>query len=360
MTSKMKAQVFYEPQKMTLEEVPVPAVGPEEVLVRVKACGICGSDVAYYFGASSLETKTGKGPLVLGHELSGEVAEVGEIPKRLGLFAPGDRVTLDPVQYCNACRVCKKGYVNLCEKKQVLGVSVNGGMAEYCLSHFTGVHKIPEGVSYEEAAMTEPLACAVHAVGRMSVHPGDACVVMGPGTIGTMMVQLIKRSGAGKVILVGAKGDDYRLEIGLENGADVALNVADTGSKYFVKDLKAKISELTDGEFADAVITPTGAVSAMEAALDISGRRARIVFFGLPADDAMVRVPALQSILWDKTIHFSWLAPQTWPTALDAIGRGLVNVKPLKTKEIKLDQLEQGIKDVSTRTGNPMKVVVQP
>lgn len=358
--ANMKAQVFYEPKQMKVEDVPVPKVGPEQVLVRIKACGICGSDVAYYFGASSLETKSGKGPLILGHEMSGEVVEVGEIPKSLGLFSPGDRVTLDPVQYCNACRVCKKGQVNLCEKKQVLGVSVNGGMAEFCLSHFTGVHRVPDNVSFVEAAMTEPLACAVHGVERMDVQPGDTCVVMGPGTIGTMMLQLIKSSGAGTVILVGAEGDDYRLKIGLEAGADVALNVAEPGSPYYVKDLKAKIGELTDGEFADGVITPTGAVSAMEAAFQVSGRRARIVFFGLPADDAMVRVPALQTILWDKTVHFSWLAPLTWPTALNAIARGLVNVKALNTKTIKLDELEKGIKDVSSRVDNPMKVVVQP
>ncbi len=360
MTAKMKAQVFYEPEKMTLQDVPVPAVGPEEVLIRVKACGICGSDVAYFYGASSLETKDGKGPLILGHEMSGEVAEVGAIPKGLGLFKTGDRVTVDPVQYCNACRICKKGYVNLCEHKKVLGVSVNGGLADFCLSHFTGVHKIPKNVSFEEAAMTEPLACAVHGVQRMGVKPGDFCVVMGPGAIGSMMIQLIKKSGAGRVVIVGAKGDDYRLKISLKAGADAALNVAEPSSPYYVKDLKAKISEMTDGQFADAVITPTGAVSAMETAFEISGRRARIVFFGLPADDAVIRVPALKTIFWDKTVHFSWLAPLTWPTALDAISRGLVDVKSLQTKTIKLEALAQGIQEVKNRVGDPLKVIVQP
>jgi len=359
-TKTMKAQVFYEREKMKLEDVPVPAIGPEEVLVRVKACGICGSDVAYFFGASSLETKTGKGPLILGHELSGEVVEVGDIPKRIGLFEPGDRVTVDPVQYCNACRICKKGYVNLCEKKQVIGVSCNGGFAEYCVSNYTGLHKIPDGVSYEEAAMTEPLACAVHGVQRMAIKPGDTCVVMGPGAIGTMMVQLIKRCGAGKVILVGAQGDDYRLKIGVKAGADAAFNVSEPSSPYYVKDLKAKISEMTDGQFADAVITPTGATEAMESAFAISGRRSRIVFFGLPADQAVVRVPALHTIFWDKTVQFSWLAPLTWPTALDAIGSGLVDVKSLATQTIPLEALEKGIKDVKGRVGNPVKVLVKP
>ena len=359
LASTMKAQVFYEKEKMAVEQVPMPKVGPEQVLVRIRACGICGSDVAYYYGASSLETKTGKGPLILGHEMSGEVVEVGDVPKSLGLFQSGDRVTLDPVQYCNACSICKKGYVNLCEKKAVLGVSTNGGFAEFCLSHFTGVHKIPKNVSFEEAAMTEPLACAVHGVQRMGVRPGDFCVVMGPGAIGTMMVQLIKSSGAGKVVLAGAQGDDYRLKIGKEAGADEVFNVAEPKSPYYVKDLKAKISELTDGLFADAAITPTGAVPAMEMAFEITGRRARIVFFGLPADDAVIRVPALKSIFWDKTVHFSWLAPLTWPTALTALGSGLVDVKKLMSQVIPLDSLAQGIKDVKNRVGDPVKVIVR-
>jgi L-iditol 2-dehydrogenase len=360
MAETMKAQVFYEAEKMTYEDAPVPQIGPEQVLVRVKACGICGSDVAYFFGDSSLETATGKGPLILGHEFSAEVVEVGEIPKRVGLFEPGDRVVLDPVQYCNACRICKKGHVNLCEKKQVLGVSTDGGFAEYCASHYTGIHKIPDGVSYEEAALTEPLACAVHGVDFMAIQPGDFCVVMGPGTIGSMMMQLIKASGAGKLVLVGAGGDDYRLKIGLEEGADAVFNVQDTGSPYFVKDLKKAIEELSDGQFADAVITPTGAVEAMEAAFEISAREARIVFFGLPADDAVIRIPALSSIFWEKTIRFSWLAPLTWPKALNALGQGLVNAKSLVSQTIKLADLEKGIRDVKARVGKPMKVVVTP
>ncbi len=207
--------------------------------------------------------------------------------------------------------------------------------------------------------MTEPLACAVHGVQRLDVHIGDFCVVMGPGAIGTMMVQLIKRSGAGKVALVGAAGDDYRLQIGKEAGADHVFNVAEPKSPYYVKDLKARIGELTDGWFADAVITPTGAVPAMESAFEISGRRARIVFFGLPADNAVVRVPALKTIFWDKTVQFSWLAPLTWPTAIDAIGNGLVNVKKFISKTVPNKDLVQAIKDVKNRVGDPMKVIIQ-
>ncbi|MFW6137844.1 MAG: alcohol dehydrogenase catalytic domain-containing protein, partial [Spirochaetota bacterium] len=164
MKGTMKAMVFYEPLNMKYEEIAIPQIGPDEVLIKVKTCGICGSDVAYYWGWSPLETSDGKGPLVLGHEFSGEVAELGEIPQKLGLYQVGDRATADPVQYCNTCEVCKKGQVNLCENKDVLGVSVNGAFAEYIKAKYTSVFKLPDGVSFEQGAFCEPLADAMYGV----------------------------------------------------------------------------------------------------------------------------------------------------------------------------------------------------
>ena len=357
MAEKMKAQVFYEPLNMKLEELDMPEPADDQVVIRVKACGVCGSDIAYYWGESPLETVDGKGPLVLGHEFSGEVTEVGAFPAKLGLFKAGDRVVLDPVQYCNACEICKRGYVNLCEKKTVLGVSNNGGFAEYAVSHYTGVHKLPDNVSYDQGALTEPLACATYALQNAQVAPGDFCVVIGPGAIGLMMTQLAKSSGAGKVVLVGTR--DYRLEVGKELGVDEIMNTKDPSSPYYVADLKERIGDLTDGKLADVVLTPTGAVSAMEKAFDISGRRARIVFFGLPGADDYIRIPALDTIVWDKSIQFSWLAPFAWPTALQALSTGLVNVDPLITHSLKLDDLVEGLTDVRERKGNVMKAVVK-
>ncbi len=356
MAEKMKAQVFYEPLDMRLEERDIPEPADDQVLIRVKACGVCGSDIAYYWGESPLETEDGKGPLIIGHEFTGEVVEVGALPAKLGLFEPGDRVVIDPVQYCNACEICKRGQVNLCEKKAVLGVSDDGGFAEYCVSHYTGLHKLPDNVSYEQGALTEPLACATYALQNAAVNPGDFAVVIGPGAIGVMMLQLVKSSGAGKVVLVGTR--DYRLEVGKALGADEVINTKDSSSPYYAADLKEKISDMTAEKFADVVITPTGAVPAMEQAFEISGRRARIVFFGLPGADDYIKIPALDTIFWDKTIQFSWLAPFTWPTALQALSAGLVNVDPLITHSIELENLVQGLSDVRERKGNVMKAVV--
>ncbi len=358
MSTTMAAQVFYEPEKMELKSVDVPSVGPDQVLVRVKSCGICGSDVAYYYGMSSLETADGKGPLILGHEFSGEVVEIGSIPEKMGLLQKGDRVVLDPVQYCNACDVCKRGMPNLCENKSVLGVSTNGAFAEYCVSSYTGVHKIPEGVTYEQAALTEPMACATYAVQNMDIQVGDFAVVLGSGVLGSLMMQLIKSRGAGKVAIVDTL--DYRLDVGKKLGMDLQYNIANQDSPYYTPDLKKSIEDVTEGKFANAVVVATGSVEAMEQALEISGRGARIVYFGLPADDAVVRVPALASILWDKTIRFSWLAPQTWPTALQAIASGLVNVDIVHTHDFPLNELITGIADVKEKKGNPLKAVIKP
>jgi len=353
----MKAQVFYEPGKMELVETPDPTCGPADVVIRVAACGICGSDVAYYFGLSSLETPDGKGPCVLGHEFTGEVVEVGEIPKTLGLFHPGDRVVLDPVQNCNACEVCKRAQPNLCEKKAVLGVSTDGGFAELARSSYTGVHKLPDNVSYEEGALTEPLACAVYATGKLGVQPGDYIVVYGPGAIGLMMVQLAKARGAGTVVLVGTR--DYRLEAGQALGADHILST-DAASPHYCEDVPGFVAEQTRGKMANGAITATSGLAAMEQALEVTGRCSTIVYFGLPGDKDRVSVPVLNQILWDKQIRFSWLAPNTWPAALQALGTGLVNVAPLITHTYELANLVAALHEVRDRKGNPIKPVVKP
>jgi len=358
MKGKMKAQVFYEPLKMEYEEVDIPQIGVDEVLVKVRACGICGSDIAYYWGMSPLETKDGKGPLVLGHEISGEIVEIGDLPGQLGLFEVGDRVGIDPVQYCNACEVCKQGRVNLCENKSVLGVSVDGGFAEYVKSKYTSVLKLPEGVSLEQGAFIEPLADAMYAVEKLDVTLGDFCVVIGPGPIGLAQAQLIKSRGAGSVAVVGTR--DYRLEIALKNGADHAFNTVDKSSQYYVADLKKKVEELTAGKMADRVIVATGNPKTMRMPFEISGRRSVIVFFGLAGEKDVIEVPALDTIFWDKTVKFSWLGPLMWPKSINAIATKLIDVDSLVTHTYDLEGLIPALEKVKNRVGNPLKALVVP
>lgn len=353
---KMKAWVFYEPEVMKYEEVDVPEVKDDEVLIKVRACGICGSDVAYYWGASPLETPTGKGPLILGHEFSGEVAQVGKIPAERNLFEVGEKVTANPVQYCNACEVCYRGFVNLCENKKVLGVSTNGGFAEYVVSHYTHVYRLPENVSFPAGAFVEPLADAVYGVKNLEIGLGHKVVVFGPGPIGLAVAALAKKSGAGKVILVGTR--DYRLEVGKRMGVDEVLNPKEGSSPYYVKDVVGRISELTGGKMADRAIVVTGSKEAMQLALQVSGRKSTIVYFGLPGASDVVEVPALESILWDKTIRFSWLAPFTWVEAIESIAAQLIDVEKLVTHSFPLSELLEALRVAKEKKGNPLKVMV--
>jgi threonine dehydrogenase-like Zn-dependent dehydrogenase len=358
MAEKMKAQVFYEAEKMELEERPVPRPTDIDVLVKVKNCGVCGSDIAYYFGNAPMDTPTGKGPIVLGHEFTGEVVEVGAIPKGMKLFKPGDRVVINPLQTCNACYACASGHSNMCSNMTVPGVSVDGAMAEYCLSRYTGMFKLPDTVSYAAGAFIEPFACAVYGVKKLAIEPGQFVAIFGPGAIGLMMVQLCKSVGAGKVALIGTR--DYRLEAGKKWGADYLINTRDAKSRYYAKDLKKAIADLTHGLLAERAIVPTSSNEAFEQALDVTGNAAILVHFGLPSSTDVIKVPAESTHKMDKEIRFSWLAPGVWPTAIRAIAEGLVKVEDLVSSTIPLDKVGAAIRGLKDRAGDPMKVQVTP
>lgn len=356
MDGKMKAQVFYEANVMKFEEIDIPKINDNEVLVKVKACGICGSDIAYYFGKSPVETSTGKGPIVLGHEISGEVVDLGSVAKELNLFEEGDRVIINPAQQCNACPSCSQGYFNLCEHQKTAGVSYNGGFAEFVKVNYTHLYKIPEGMSYEEAAFVEPLACSSYGVKNLDVQIGDFVVIFGPGSIGLLMLQLIKAKGAGKIAMVGIF--DYPLEKAKELGANYVFNTLDKESPYYVEDIKSKITGLTNGQLAERVIVPTSASVAMQQALEVSGKRSTIVYFGLPGKKDILKVPVLDTITSDKTLRFSWLAPMTWPTAIKAISTGKVNVNNLITHKFSLKEVEDGIKFMASNEPKKTKGMI--
>lgn len=352
----MKAAVLRGPREIRLEDRATPKIGPDEVLVKVKACGVCGSDVAYAVrGKADVPP-----PLVLGHEFTGEIVELGEIPKNQGLLKLGERVVAEPVQACGVCPSCKESAPNLCEKPVVLGVTVDGGFAEYCKVRYNYVHPLPDNVSYEEGAFTEPLACAIYGVRKMRVAPGDFCAVIGPGPIGLMMVQYIRALGAEKVALIGTR--DYRLETGRRVGADHPINVREKGSGYYTEDPHSEVLKLTDNKGADAVIVATGNVEANQLAIKLGGARSRIVFFGGAAyePEYFVKLYLLEGTLKDQELAFSWLSPYTFSPAISAISKGLVRVKPLLTHTFPLEKTGEAIETGEKRIGDAIKVQVKP
>ncbi|MDD4080937.1 MAG: alcohol dehydrogenase catalytic domain-containing protein [Eubacteriales bacterium] len=355
MKGKMKVQNFYEPLAMKLEEHDIPLISPNEVLIKVMACSICGSDVSYYYGHSPLGTADGKGPLYLGHEMSGVVAEVGGIPAASGLFKAGDRVAVNPVQQCNACEYCMRGEFNVCPNSEVIGVSVNGGFAEYVKVKYTHVYKIPDNVKFEHAAMTEPLACASNAVKRLDIHLGQDVVVFGPGPIGLMMVQLAKASGAGRVALVGRR--DYPLEVGKKVGADVLINTSDTQSKYYAGDVAEAVRKAF-GHLAPRAIVATSNMEALQSALLVTGPASTIVYFGLPGPEDKLQVPMLEAIQSERTLKCAWLAPLVWDSAFAALGTGKVDLAPILTHTFTLEEAEKGIKFMKESKENKLKAVI--
>ena len=357
MAQTMKAQVFYEKEKMGLEEIPIPEMGADEVLVKVKDVGICGSDISYYFGMSPLGTDSGKGPMVLGHEFTGVVAKVGQIPASKGLFKEGDRVVVNPVQHCNACPNCAAGNTHICQNLSVPGVTKDGGFAEYCVSNYTGLFKLPDNVSFQAGAMIEPLACAVNGMNRLDIEPGQFVTVIGPGAIGMMMVQIARAYGAGKVALVGTR--DYRLEKGKEYGADYLFNVKDEKSPYYAKNLKEAIGDVTRGKFAERVIVPASSNAAFEDGVEIAGETGIIVHFGLPDEGDVFKIPALSFHTMDKQIRSAWLAPMVWPQTIRLVQEGLVELESLVSHVRPLEETGQAIVDLRNRTDEPMKVEIE-
>jgi L-iditol 2-dehydrogenase len=354
--AKMKVQNFYEPLVMKMEEHDIPEIADNEVLVKVKAVGICGSDVSYYFGHSPLGTSNGKGPLYLGHEASGVVAKMGAIPARLGLFKEGDRVSLNAVQQCNACPACMRGEFNTCGHLDVLGVTTNGCFAEYVKVKYTHVYKIPDEVSFEAAALAEPLACATHGIARLDIKLGQTVVVYGLGGIGLLMVQLARASGAGKVIAIDVR--DFSLEKAKQLGATYVINTFDKGSKYYTESTSAKVAEYNGGQKAPRCIVATSHMDALQDALAVTGTCSTIVYFGLPSPEDRLHVPVLEAIQSERTIKFSWLAPLVWDNVFAAVASGQVKIDPIITHKFSLAEAEAGIKFMKEGEADKIKGIV--
>lgn len=345
----MKAAVFYEPNDLRVEDVPEPEIADDEVLVEVSACGFCGSDVEYYYGKSPVGTADGKGPLILGHEFAGRVAQLGKLAGAYGL-AEGDRVAVNPIQSCNACMACRAGKPQFCANLSVLGVTTGGGFAQYARTKAAHAYKLPDSLSDEQGAFVEMLSAAVNAVGKADVQPGDFVVVYGPGPVGLSMVQLLKNEGA-RVAVVGTR--DYRLNLARELGADFTFKAADGA-------IADQVTAANDGALADKAIVATGSMDANQEALAVTGPGSTVVYMGVTAPDAKVEVPMLTSLIQDKTIRFSLWYPYQWPTTIRILADSKVDTSKIITHTAKLDGIGDAIERVVNREDDVIKTLVTP
>ena len=343
----MKALVLKEYNQFSYEDVPEPEYGPDDLLVQVKACSICGSDVHGMDGSTGRRIP----PVIMGHEASGVIKAVGANVKG---FAPGDRITFDSTIYCGKCYYCRKGQINLCDNRRVLGVSCNeyrqnGAFAEYVtIPHHIAYH-LPEGLSFEKAAMVEPVSIAVHAVSRSQVALNDTAVVVGVGMIGLFIVQILRQAGCSQIIAIDL--DSNKFELARQFGATHCL-VADQS------DLLAQIAKLTDGRGADISFEAVGITPTVKTAVDVLRKGGALTLVGnlKPQVDFPLQAVVTRQI----SVLGSCASNGEYPICLDLIERGKVNVDVLISATAPLSEGVGWFQRLYNKEPGLMKVILVP
>lgn len=320
----MKSAVFYGKHDLRVEEHEMPKVGPKDVLIQVKACGVCGTDVHIYEGDKGAAEVTP--PTILGHEFSGVIAEVGS---EVTNYKAGDRVCIDPNCYCGACEPCRNGVVHYCEHMIGYGTTVNGGFAEYCAVNERQVYKLGDNTSFEQGAMTEPVACCLHGMDMCEIRPGHQVVVIGGGMIGLLMLQLSRLAGAAKVALL--EPVESKREVGKKLGADICIDPIH-------EDVKARLKEV-GMTWVNTVIECVGRPSTIEQAIDIAGNKAVVMMFGLTKPDETISVKPFEIFRKELVLKASYINPYTQKRALDLIDSGRLDVSSMVYEVADLDEL---------------------
>lgn len=331
---------------VSVQEVPVPRIGPKEALIRIKAVGVCGTDVHIYNG--DLKTAT---PVIVGHELAGIVERLGSEVKG---FAVGDRVICRlNVGACGSCKACLSGNPQMCEQRTCPGHMIDGAFAEYMKIEEEQLISFGEQISMQEAALVEPMACVAHALlERTGVEPEDLVVLFGPGPIGLMALQMAKQYGASKVIVVGADSDrELRFPLAEKLGADEIIN-ADR------EDVVAAVERLTEGKGADLCIECSGAEAAINAGIQSLRKQGRMCVIGLPGV-ATTNVQWLLAAQRSLKLIFSYSSsPSSWNLCLSMLKRRAINVKSLISHRASLDEFLWILAEM--KAGRAMKVILLP
>lgn len=345
----MKAAVLEKLGQIVVKEVETPVVDADSVLVKVRSCAICGSDLRIYRSGNSRVVP----PQILGHEIAGEVVAVGQ---NVTKFKPGDKVAIGADVPCGECDFCEQGMGNNCQENYAIGYQFAGGFAEYLLLNrmtvlYGPVNKIPDDADFAEYSLAEPLGCVLNALERTPVEMGGKVVIIGCGPIGCMMIPVVKMMGASKVICVARS--KMRQEAALSVGADVIVDPT-------VCDMVEEVLKETDGLGADLVITATPVPDMQRKALEMAKNRGRVNFFGgLPANDSEV-------LLNTNLIHYKELLvsgshgsiPRHHRKAVQLIKDGRIDVKPFITHRFPLSEIHAGIDKASSR--ECMRVIVEP
>lgn len=343
----MKALVYTGPYTFEYTDVPDPVMGDEDVLVRVKACGICGSDVQGHTGQTGRRLP----PLIMGHEAAGIVEQTGA---NVTGFTPGDRICFDSTVYCNRCPACKQGLVNRCVKRQVLGVSVpefkrHGAFAAFVAVPHWICAKLPENMSFVQASLLEPASIGTHASNRPPIANTDTVVVIGAGTIGLFILQGAKLRGAGTTVACDI--NDFRLDLARQVGVDVCINSAQ-------HDLRQETLKLTDGRGADVAWEAVGFAETFRQAVSITRTGGTVVAVGNLQKQTEFNLQELVSR--ELTFTGSYASAGEFRQCIDLIGCGKINVEPLISDVVPLKDGAGAFERLLMGEENLLKIVLEP
>ncbi|MDY7009893.1 MAG: galactitol-1-phosphate 5-dehydrogenase [Planctomycetota bacterium] len=343
----MKALVLKEYNRFEYEDVPDPKCGVDEVLIEVKACGICGSDVHGMDGGTGRRIP----PIIMGHEAAGVIAEIGA---DVTGWRIGDRVTFDSTIYCDSCYFCRAGRINLCDNRRVLGVSCDeyrrdGALAEYVAVPQRILYRLPDGLSFEHAAFVEPLSVAVHAVKRTCLSQNDSAVVVGAGMIGLLLIQVLRAGGCGVIIAVDIEQD--KLGLARKLGADVAVNPD-------ACDVSGEVAGQTAGRGADVAFEVVGVTATVKTAIASLRKGGILAMVGNLRPE--VELPLQAAVTRELTIYGSCASSGEYPACLDMIALGRVNVEPLISAVAPLAEGATWFQRLHNKEPGLMKVILKP
>ena len=343
----MKALLLSEYKKLNVVDMPAPDIGDEDVLVRVRACGVCGSDIHGYDGSTGRRIP----PLVMGHEAAGVVERTG---RSVTNFKAGDRVTFDSTVSCGKCEFCRGGQINLCDNRTVLGVSCgdyrrHGAFAEYVAVPARILYALPESLPFERAALIEAVSIAVHAVSRHVPKPDDAVLVVGSGMIGVLVIQVLREKGCRNIIAMDV--DDDKLALARRMGAARVVNAKDI-------DVPASVREITGGQGADASFEVVGHGSTVMNAIRSLRKGGTAVLIGNLSP--RVEIPLQEVVSREISVLGSCASNGEIPQCIDLLARGAVDVEPLISIKAPLDDGPGLFERLYAGDRSLMKVILQP
>lgn len=338
MKEKMKAAIFQGNGVVSIEEVDSPKIQKkDDMILEVEACSICGTDVHVLAVPPGYDMEPGH---ILGHELVGKIIEIGEGVRN---FKVGDRVVVNPNDYCGVCKYCQMNLPNQCENIIPMGLGGEGGFSEYTRVSEKVAFKISDDLPAEIAAFAEPLACTVNGINKIKANPGDSVTIIGAGPIGLLFVQLMKASGAYPIIV--SEPSALRREYALKSGADFAVNPIEV-------DLDAFVKEKT-GIGSDFAIDVVG--SQLPAALKVVRKGGKVLLFGVNKN-ARPEVVQSDVIFKEVSILGTWLANATFPKAVQILESGVLHLREMVTHTLPLEKLEEGVELL--RKGEGIEIII--